>query len=267
MAHNPVNRSTFHKMSVSESAFSSLRLFFGKGHPDSTNIAPTLSVNNSTLKSQAQVLSNLELPRHISWDTKGHFTRLLPKLFPCIRPYLLLFLIAIVASASWAETKALSDEFKIKSTFIYNFAQLVSWPADAISNVDQQLLLCTYGEDPFQGKLESTVEGKQVGSLTFHIRHLNQVTSELRVCNILFVSKDESKHFASLLSELHNMPVLTIGESDTFLRDGGVICFTMRNGKIRFAINLEAADRCRLKISSRLLLLAEKVIGNSSGRQ
>jgi len=167
-------------------------------------------------------------------------------------------------SASWTETR---NEFKIKADFIYHFAQLVSWPADAVSNTDQQLLLCTLGDDSFQGNLKSNVNGKQVGSFTIHVRHLKQDAPELRSCQILFVGNDESKHFPALLAELQNSPVLTIGESDTFLDDGGVISFTKRYGKIRFAINLEAADRCRLKISSRLLLLAEKVIGNSSGRQ
>lgn len=170
-------------------------------------------------------------------------------------------------SASWAQALSQDEEYRVKAAFVYHFAQLISWPSDATGNIDRQLLLCTFGEDPFHGKLEDIVAGKMVGSLRVHIRHLKQVTPELRICQILFIGRNESNHFTSLLSELHNAPVLTVGESDAFLSEGGVISFILRNGKIRFAINLDAADRRRLKVSSRLLLLAEQVTGDSSGRQ
>jgi hypothetical protein len=55
---------------------------------------------------------------------------------------------------------------------------------------------------------------------------------------------------------------LTIGESDV-AGDGGVmIDFRLEGGKIGFDINLNAAERADLKISSRLLSLARSVVGS-----
>jgi hypothetical protein len=55
------------------------------------------------------------------------------------------------------------------------------------------------------------------------------------------------------------MPVLTVGESSNFLIDGGMIRFHLEEGKVRFDINLAAAESSHLEISSRLLLLATSV--------
>jgi len=50
-----------------------------------------------------------------------------------------------------------------------------------------------------------------------------------------------------------------VGENTNFLSDGGMIRFHLNEDKIRFDINLGAADSSHLKISSRLLLLATSV--------
>jgi hypothetical protein len=171
------------------------------------------------------------------------------------------------AIASWAQAQPQDDEYRVKAAFLYHFAQLVDWPPDATKNNNQQLLLCTYGDDPFQGKLEGIVEGKQVGTQVVHVRHLKQDKQEIGDCQVLFIGKNETKHLASLLAVAQNAPILTVGESDTFLRQGGMISFTLNDGKIRFEINLDAAQRARLKIGSRLLLLAEKITANSGGKQ
>jgi hypothetical protein len=70
---------------------------------------------------------------------------------------------------------------------------------------------------------------------------------------------------AAILAFLNGAPILTVGETDDFIQQGGMIGFCLQGKKIRFDINLNAAQRANLKISSRLLLLAKTVIGN--GRQ
>jgi hypothetical protein len=58
---------------------------------------------------------------------------------------------------------------------------------------------------------------------------------------------------------MRGMPVLTVGETSNFLSDGGMIRFHLDEGRIRFDINLAAAESSHLQISSRLLLLASSV--------
>jgi len=57
------------------------------------------------------------------------------------------------------------------------------------------------------------------------------------------------------------IPVLTVGETGDFLRQGGIIRFSMEDRKIRFDVNQEAAEKVHLNVSARLLLLARSVVG------
>lgn len=161
-----------------------------------------------------------------------------------------------------AQTKA--DEYRVKAAFLYHFAQLVEWP-DIPQGGDNNLLLCTLGDDPFQGELESTIAGKQVGARILRVRHLNDVQAT-HGCNLVFIGKNQDKHLPAILAGLRNTPVLTVGEADDFLGSGGIIRFCLEGNKVRFEINREAAESAKLRISAKLLLLARNIAGSSGGQ-
>jgi YfiR/HmsC-like len=156
--------------------------------------------------------------------------------------------------------QANSEEYQVKAAFLFHFAQLVDWPAGSLPANDNSLFLCTLGEDPFAGALETTIVGKPIGNRVLRVRHLRQ-TEGAQDCQILFLGKAETKRIPALLSSLKPAPVLTVGETSGFLDAGGMICFLLVENRIRFAIDLEAADAAKLKIGSRLLVLAQSVVG------
>jgi hypothetical protein len=176
----------------------------------------------------------------------------------------LAILLSLLLAVSGKETSAQSDaqEYQIKAAFLFHFAQLVDWPPDAMTDKDNSLYLCTLGDDPFQGTLEGTVAGKAVGNRVLRIRHLKQA-EDMKVCQILFLGAEERKHLPMLMADLQKAPVLTVGETAGFLGAGGMICFLLQGNKMRFEINLGAAEAARLKIGSRLLILAQNVVGES----
>jgi hypothetical protein len=118
------------------------------------------------------------------------------------------------------------------------------------------------GDDPFQGALESTVAGKAIGDRILRIRHLKQ-GEDMQACHVLFLGRAQSKRIPTLLANLHNAPILTVGETPGFLGAGGMICFVLEGNNVRFGINLDAAASAKLKIGSRLLILAQTVVGES----
>ena len=189
-------------------------------------------------------------------------TRARPKRSPLL--FLILVMAFSIAAANQGSAQSQADEYRVKAAFLFHFAQLVVWPADAPS-ADKPLGVCTVGDDPFHGALETEVEGKTVGSRTMHVRHL-KLNQDLRECQIVFVGKEEDKHIASLIATLGNAPVVTVGENEGFLLQGGIIRFCLEDNRVRFEINLEAAEKAKLKISSRLLLLAKSVIGNQGAK-
>jgi hypothetical protein len=179
---------------------------------------------------------------------------------------LLVLLLALFGTAvERTRGQSNDEEYRVKAAFLFHFAQLVDWPEESLSGTDNSLYLCTLGEDPFQGTLEATVAGKEIGNRTIRVRHLFS-PQDLQVCQIIFLGKAQSKRIPMLVADLHNAPILTVGETAGFLDAGGMIDFLLEENKVRFEINLDAADSANLKIGSRLLILAQRVVGESHGK-
>lgn len=154
-----------------------------------------------------------------------------------------------------------ADEYHVKAAFLYHFAQLVIWPPNSLEAGNHPLNLCTVGEQTTPDALDATVEGKQIGEHPIRVHHLRQ-GDDLRSCHLLYILILNKKQIAAILAQLQNAAVLTVGESENFIQQGGMIGFALQENKVRFDINLQSAQRANLKLSSRLLLLAKTVVGD-----
>ena len=85
----------------------------------------------------------------------------------------------------------------------------------------------------------------------------------MQTSHILFISISEKKRIPQLLAGLQGSSVLTVADFDEFLEEGGMIQLYTENNRVRFAINVDATGRAKLKISSKLLSLA-RVVGASA---
>ena len=83
--------------------------------------------------------------------------------------------------------------------------------------------------------------------------------SNLKSCQVLVMSESEAEHFEAVLKRLEGAPVLTVSGAGRFLDAGGIIGLFLEGGKLRFDINLDAARRNNLLLSSNLLKLARQV--------
>jgi len=172
-----------------------------------------------------------------------------------------IFAMSLTEISGTAQAQSATDEYHVKAAFLFHFVQLVEWPADSLGSGTSPVTLCIIGEDPFQGDLDATLAGKTVGSRALRVRHLKPAEN-FQGCQVLFVGGHDTARLGRLLLELKGNPILIVGESDGFVQQGGMIGFCLVDNKVRFEINLEAAERAKLKISSRLLLLAKTVVGN-----
>jgi hypothetical protein len=169
-------------------------------------------------------------------------------------------LIPICTDVSLAHGSTLdNNEYAVKAAFLYHFAQLTNWPSGAFQNPNDPVTFCTTGRDPFNGALETILAGKMVKDHAVRIVHLKQL-SGVQVCQVLFIGESESSHLASLLVNLQNLPILTAGETDGFAQLGGMIGFRPEQERLRFEINVTAAEKCNLSFSSQLLSLAKAII-------
>ena len=157
-----------------------------------------------------------------------------------------------------------SSEYDVKAAFLFHFAQFVEWPAGTFKDATSPLTYCTVGDDPFRGALDQGLSGKTIGTRPLRVQHF-KLPHEMQSCQVLFVGAGENKLLADTIANVSGRPVLTVGETEHFAADGGVIGFVVEANKIRFEVNLEAAEKANLKISARLLALAKTVIGNPKG--
>jgi hypothetical protein len=179
----------------------------------------------------------------------------------CFLIFSLAFGVLLFGVTNPAVAQSNADEYRLKAAFLFHFAQLVDWPSTAFASDSDPVTLCTVGEDPFHGDLAAAVEGKSIGARPLRVRHFKQ-PQDIQGCQLLFVGNRDSANVSALLATLKDSPVLTVGETDDFVKQGGMIGFFIENDKIRFDINLQSAGHAKLRISSRLLLLARKVTGN-----
>jgi hypothetical protein len=154
-------------------------------------------------------------------------------------------------------------EVQVKAAYVFNFAKFVEWPAGAFATPQAPLVLCVAGGEGLQGAF-AAIDGKQAQGRRLQLRR-GVRPDELRTCHILFVPESEERIAPELLRRAGSLPLLTVGEDDGFATAGGVIGFVVRDDRVQFEINPDAANRADLKVSSRLLQLATIVRDSRRG--
>src|SRR5277367_6578191 len=147
-------------------------------------------------------------------------------------------------------------EYDVKAAFLLNFTKFVEWPAGALPDAASPFTICILGRDPFGRALDDIVAGETVGDRKLVVRRLADAAPP-RTCQVVFY--DRSKATARAALAALGSGVLTVGEGESFLRDGGMIGFVVDNRRVRFDINQDAAEKNGLKLSSRLLTVARSV--------
>lgn len=187
----------------------------------------------------------------------GHVTskrRAFPVL-ALLRSFLVVHIVCLaLTSVPGAQESSPDLEHQVKAAFLYNFARFVEWPPDAPEG-DGSFVIGVFGPDATSRALEATVEGKSVGGRTIQVRPVKS-QDEARQCHMLFVGSEASDQLRPMLKAVRGSAVLTVGDSEAFAREGGIVNFVMQDHHVRFAVNTDAAARAGLKISSKLLQLA-----------
>ncbi len=169
-----------------------------------------------------------------------------------------------------------SREYSIKAAFLYNFIQFVDWPQEKEADSNEPITIVILGKDPFQNAFEvlkdKQVKGKYVTIKKFrdfeeleksgqnHNNQSNPTIETIRNCDLLFVCSSEKGNLGKIITSLREHSVLTVSDMDGFLNAGGIINFLLEEKKVRFEINLKAAKQANLKIRSKLLRLAKRVV-------
>lgn len=151
------------------------------------------------------------------------------------------------------------SELEVKAAYLLNFTRYVDWPEDAFETVESPIVVCVHGHDPFGPTLDAVLDGRRSAGRPLEIQR-TQHSSALAGCHLVYLSRREGQRLDETLSATDDRPVLTVGETQGFLKAGGAIgLFLSPEATVQFEVNLDATQAARLQVSSRMLALARSV--------
>lgn len=177
-------------------------------------------------------------------------------------PFLRAFALAWLAG-TMPVFAAAPSEYQVKAVFLFNFAQFVEWPAQALGAADAPFSICIVGEDRFGTQLDATVRGESVQGHPFVVRRYHSL-SEIESCQILFIGDSELGQLDRILGVIGGRATLTVSDIDHAAERGTIIQFASERNHLRLRINVAAAKAAGLTISSKLLRPAE-IVGEGRG--
>ena len=186
---------------------------------------------------------------------------------PRLRGVCAIVLLACAVLASPAPTLAQvagevqTNERSVMAAYIYRFITYVEWPVSAFASPQAPIVIGVVNADDIAGELEQIVQGRMAQGRPLQVRRLAP-GEPLTGVNVLFVGGDSAQRVLQSAKTLTERSVLTITGVERGIEHGSVINFVPVDGRVRFEVNLGAAEKSGLRLSSRLLTVATRVKAN-----
>ncbi|MGA8532444.1 MAG: YfiR family protein, partial [Acidobacteriaceae bacterium] len=173
---------------------------------------------------------------------------------------LLLALIGLASAAGLPSPGAQAQRpsrDEVEAAYLYNFGRFVRWPAEMARG---PLVICVAAQDSLAHALGSLTAGEEIDERPLQVKPVES-PGGMQGCSILFISSMGPARVDAFLAAAAGKPILTVGDGPDFLARGGTIQFVLMEDHVRFSVNLSAANRGGLGLSSELLKVAVSVTG------
>jgi YfiR/HmsC-like len=162
-----------------------------------------------------------------------------------------------------AQAAATEDllEYEVKAAFVFQFGEFVDWPEHALGAPGTPFTIAVLGADPVAEVLEQLGRQRHINGRPVVVRRLQRADA-IPPAHILFVGAADSDRLRAAAEPLKAASTLTVSETTRPSQPSGVINFVIRDNRVRFEIDAEAAEQSKLKISSKVLSLAVLVKGS-----
>jgi hypothetical protein len=161
--------------------------------------------------------------------------------------------------SAWAQgaVSAVPLERRVKAAFLYKFLGYTDFPASAFADASAPLTIGLIGADDLAVELARVVAGRTVGNRPIEVRELREADAGARV-HLLFVGGGDPQRVGRIVRQASGA-MLVVTECENGLQLGSVINFRIVDERVRFDVSLDAAERNGIKLSSRLLTVANRV--------
>jgi hypothetical protein len=171
--------------------------------------------------------------------------------------FLIIILMLSRPASSPAVESYVTQEYKVKAAFVYNFSLFVDWPPGAYNGPNSPFVICILGKHAF-GNTFDNLAGKMVKKRVLKIQYATDIKN-IGNCQILYICMSERMRLAEIIAATERRSILTISDMPGFNRAGGMINLVNVEDKIRFDINMKAAKQSGLSLNFQLLNMAHDV--------
>ena len=175
---------------------------------------------------------------------------------------LLLALFCLKAVGAQSAPDGATLERSVKAAFLVKFLGYVDYPDNVAPGAGEPLVIGVLGADDVAEELRRITTGRSMNGRAVAVRKL-RAGDALGKVHLLFIGDDDLADIDKALAAVRQMPVLTVTEIGRNVRQDSVINFRVVEERVRFEVSLDAAEKNNLKLSSRLLAVAYKVLRSS----
>lgn len=146
-------------------------------------------------------------------------------------------------------------EHEVKAAYLFRFLAFVEWPQSVFARPDTPIVIGVMGAEDVLEELRAIVPGRVVqGRPVAAVRW--REGGSLAGIHLLYVGREAS-------GSLPRLPavrgVLVVSDTERGLDQGAVVNFVRAEGRLRFEVAVDTAERRELRISSRMLSVASNV--------
>lgn len=195
------------------------------------------------------------MPLHVDRDRLGSMRR--RQLFGALAVTALVGVAAAPAVTQIGQP-APTPERRVKAAFLYKFLGYTEFPASAFADALAPVVIGVIGADELASELARIVVGRTVHARPIAVKVLRAADAAVPV-HLLFVGGNDNARVRSVIKVVQPGPMLVVSEAEAGLAQGSVINFRVVDERVRFDVSLEAAEKNSVKLSSRLLSVANYV--------
>jgi hypothetical protein len=163
--------------------------------------------------------------------------------------------LALAALPLRAAAQPAATEAAVKAAYLHRFLSYVEWPPSALPAPTSPFMIGVLGSDAVASALPAIVAGRQHAGRPIGVRMLPSGTASLDGLHVLFIGRSTAAD--SVMARLAQRPVLVVTENE--IDAGGMLNFVVVDGRVRFEAAPAMAEQAGLKLSARLLAIAERV--------
>jgi len=147
----------------------------------------------------------------------------------------------------------------VEAAYLFNFAKFMHAPVHS----PDSFTIAVVGKSSIGPMLDTITTNEQIDGRPLKVVHAASV-DQARNSDIIFLGESETAHIDKDLATLAGSNALTVSSLPDFAQRGGMIQFQVVNNRVRFIVNLDAANKEKIILSSELLKVAMSVHGSAS---